>query len=405
MAAIEAPENQLAGLAAEVKRQVETKDDYVADTRTIGYFVEGGPDEKPLDEAFEAGAPDEVLSEGIAREQDEGNKGRTTVTIDGIYEGQEIIGQVGAPALTEFEVNDHAHGQIAARLKIPAKFYDRLRFEHPDLLQHNVTALFNREPERRLLRTIDGKMRAFLSDRYRMLDNYDLLERSVLPALAETKMQIKSCALTETRLYIKAVFPDVVADVKEGDTVFGGILIQNSEVGAGAMTVEPLVWRLICKNGMIAPVHFADFGLRKYHVGKRIDDVEAARSLFSDQTLALDDEAFFAMVFDIVKGAAGAVAFQGIVERMRELAGIKPGGDPVKAVERLGKREHVSEGERTSILTHLIEGGDLSAWGYLNAVTRSAQDIESYDRATDLERLGGQMLDWSERAWTELAAA
>jgi ribonucleoside-diphosphate reductase alpha chain len=129
-----------------------------------------------------------------------------------------------------------------------------------------------------------------------------------------------------------------------------------------------------------------------------------ARSLFSDQTLALDDEAFFAMVFDIVKGAAGAVAFQGIVERMRELAGIKPGGDPVKAVERLGKREHVSEGERTSILTHLIEGGDLSAWGYLNAVTRSAQDIESYDRATDLERLGGQMLDWSERAWTELAA-
>ena len=38
------------------------------------------------------------------------------------------------------------------------------------------------EGERQLLRTLDGKVRAVLSERYRRLDNYDLLEH-VLPTL------------------------------------------------------------------------------------------------------------------------------------------------------------------------------------------------------------------------------
>ena len=36
--------------------------------------------------------------------------------------------------------------------------------------------------------------------------------------------------------------------------------------------------------------------------------------------------------------------------------------------------------------------GDCSQYGLINAVTRASQDIEDYGRATELERLGGELL-------------
>jgi len=34
------------------------------------------------------------------------------------------------------------------------------------------------------------------------------------------------------------------------------------------------------------------------------------------------------------------------------------------------------------LLRHLIEGGDLSQYGLINAVTRTAEDAKFYDRAS-----------------------
>ncbi len=65
----------------------------------------------------------------------------------------------------EFPVTDHAHSQIAARLDIPSKYYNRMRLEAPELLAANVNEWFHNKPERRMVRTLDGQMRAFLSDR------------------------------------------------------------------------------------------------------------------------------------------------------------------------------------------------------------------------------------------------
>ena len=45
------------------------------------------------------------------------------------------------------------------------------------------------------------------------------------------------------------------------------------------------------------------------------------------------------------------------------------------------------------MLKHLIKGGDLSAWALANAVTRAAADLESYDRATEFEALGGKVIE------------
>jgi hypothetical protein len=59
-----------------------------------------------------------------------------------------------------------------------------LAIETPDGLHRNADTWLHAEPEQRLVRTMDGHARAFLSDRYRRLDNADLLAH-VYPMLVQ----------------------------------------------------------------------------------------------------------------------------------------------------------------------------------------------------------------------------
>jgi hypothetical protein len=75
---------------------------------------------------------------------------------------------------------------------------------------------------------------------------------------------------------------------------------------------------------------------------------------------------------------------------MRRTMGIRLKGDPVRTIEVVGTRYLLNEGERSGLLRHLIEGGDLSAYGLVNAVTHFAQDVDDYDRATEVRGAGRQ---------------
>ena len=80
-------------------------------------------------------------------------------------------------------------------------------------------------------------------------------------------------------------------------------------------------------------------------------------------------------------------------------------GDPVKAVEVLSTKLDLSDQERGGVLKHLIQGGDLSAWGVVNAVTRQAEDVESYDRATEIEGAGYKAVELPQSEWAEVLRA
>ena len=54
---------------------------------------------------------------------------------------------------------------------------------------------------------------------------------------------------------------------------------------------------------------------------------------------------------------------------------------------------------------HLITGGTLTRWGLVNALTRTAEDVDTYDRATDFERFGGQVIELPRRDWERIALA
>jgi hypothetical protein len=249
-------------------------------------------------------------------------------------------------ASNEFPVTDHCHTQIAARLEIPAKYYNRMRSLAPELLAANVNNWFHHKPERRMIRTLDGQARAYLSDRYRRLDHFDLAE-AVLPILAEMGegIEIVSTELTDTRMYIKAINSRLELEVKPGDVVQTGIAISNSEIGLGALKVEPLIFRLICSNGMISQ----DYSKKQYHVGRNAEEGESYE-LFRDETLKADDRAFFMKVQDTVRAAVDVAKFSTIVERMRESTEQKIEGNPVKAVEMVSQKFGFSQPQSGGVL-------------------------------------------------------
>lgn len=299
-----------------------------------------------------------------------------------------------------FGITETAHEQLGGRLGIPRPYYQRMQENAPSLLMDNVNHWLRSQPEKRMVRTLDGNARAFLSDRYRPLDNFDLAE-TVLPLLTANGCRIESAALTERRLYIKAVTERITLEVKKGDIVQAGIVISNSEIGAGSVKVEPMVFRLVCLNGMIAN----DAAMRKYHIGRSGEAGDLAEEFFKDTTRRADDKAFWLKVRDVVEGAFTRDIFERIVGRMKIASELEINGDPVKAVEIVTKKFGLQEIEGSGVLRHLIKGGDLSQWGLVNAITRTSQDVEGYDRATELERLGGQVLELPKTDWQQIASA
>lgn len=113
----------------------------------------------------------------------------------------------GTELIEPMTITGIAHRQIGTHLRIPAAYYDRMREERPDLLAYNANTWFKQESSQRMLRTLDGSARAYLSNRYRRIDNIDIagVTLPILGGLPDIRFE--SCQITESRMYIKAVNP------------------------------------------------------------------------------------------------------------------------------------------------------------------------------------------------------
>lgn len=343
---------ELPKLAAELTRQAQSKKDYLADTRALRVRVDQSTNQ---------------------------------IVLDGVGGG--------------LPLRTTAHEQMATTLGIPKSYYDRLMGQAPDLLVKNVNHWLEADSQKKMVRTLDGGVRAILSNRYRPLDNLDLAE-AVLPQLQRLDASVLSGEVTDRRFYLKAATPRVQGEVKVGDVVQAGIVVSNSEIGSGSLRVEEMTYRLVCRNGAIHAQ-----AVRRNHVGRRNsyeDNLLSGREFYRDETRRADDRAFFLKVRDTVNGVLTPVRLNAHLEKMRQATERKITTDPVQVVEVTAKHFGLGDAERGSILKHLVEGGDLSAFGLGNALTRASQDVESYETATEMEAAGGRVFEMPKSEWDVL---
>ena len=142
----------------------------------------------------------------------------------------------------EFGTSSLFHRQTASTLGIPAKYYDTMQAQKPGLLAENVNAWFSDRDQPFMVRTMDYgngyTARALLSERYRRIDNLEIAS-AVLPLFAgNDKFDMASTEVTDSRLYLKVVNKRLEMEVVPGDIVQAGVVISNSEVGLGAVSVK-----------------------------------------------------------------------------------------------------------------------------------------------------------------------
>jgi hypothetical protein len=300
---------------------------------------------------------------------------------------------------------DHARSQLLDFTKIPGKFADLLVADGQnktlEALLVDRIGLEKQADSMRKVRTyksLDGgplTLRALLSDSYRPLDYIDMAG-AIAPEFQGTGLEIISSKITDKHLYIQAVdktkYAAVVGSPMANDLIAPGIVIRGSEVGCGSVSVEELMFRKVCNNGAIGSKL-----LRKAHVGARGlygDGGDAAGGVevnFSDTTRALTDAAFWSQVKDVIHSILSTTGF---AKRMDALYGLTQVKVPAVnfAVETFADERGLSNAEKESVLMHMIQGGDLTLYGMWNAITRSAEDASNYERAIELERIGGSFI-------------
>lgn len=336
----------------------------------------------------------------------------------------------------EYQLNDIAHAQLAEYTGVPKPFYDRLRGATEELRvsvfreRHEfhdsnvplfdtvVNALLGQKgSDVRLVRTLDGKARALLSDSFTVdLDNYDVF-RVAAKAISEAGLgpeNVLSAQVTERKLYIKVVSPKLEASIqpgnlerphgghsflKEPQVVQAGFIVSNSEVGLGSLSVQPMVYKLMCTNAWIM-----EEGLRARHIGKALQsDLDGA--VYQSDTRLAEAKVRLLKIRDHVQAALDEVRFRGMVQRMQASAELPLDSKVDKVVEATARRFALKETEKDQLLQELIAGADLTLWGLSNAVTAMAKTVESYDRSTELETIGGRMLMLPKADIAELVSA
>lgn len=297
-----------------------------------------------------------------------------------------------------YELTPHAHGQLATYTGIPKRYYDRMG-EVEGLRGYNVNAWLEQEQGRRMVRTLDGRARAIVSDRFRPIDNW-LVVRAFLPVLEDFPgAQFKARVLSGTKMYLQIVFPGLTGEVKPGDTVQYGVTLSNSEVGAGAVDVKAMIWRLVCRNGMVGTSV-----VNRRHVGTRLSVEDGEFSEFADDTIAAEIKSFQLRLRDSLRAALTEKAFEREL-RIMQGAAAEEVVKPTETVERVTKRyEWLTDEDSERIFAGMVREKDFSRWGLANAITAITHEVSDRDRQYEYERAGYDLIHAPESEWRQLVA-
>jgi hypothetical protein len=295
-------------------------------------------------------------------------------------------------------MTNHTASQVAGFLGIPRRYATRLESEFPELLVENYNTLIQKQEGRRMVRSMGETARSFMSDSYRRIDN-ELVFDGLYPVLARLGANIETANVSDDFLHLQATMPKVEGEIRKGDVVRYGVAIRNSEIGRGALSISPLLYRLVCTNGMV----IQDQVRRRAHIGGSYLEAEDGWIAMSSATQLLKTRAMIAELGEYLEAMASKEMFEKTLNSLREVADQQLPAEPTMVVESLAARYSLNKPEAESALIALAESKDYSRWGLANAITVLANTMPSYDRAVELELLGGRIMQMSALDYGQLA--
>jgi hypothetical protein len=266
----------------------------------------------------------------------------------------------GANVSECFPISELATGQLCERLSIPVTYYRRLS----DDMQATVANYdFRRLTDHTfLLRGKNLMVRAFLSGEYVAYDNRQVAE-TVAELLQSDVIRIRAFVLEATHCYVKIVSDELV---EPASGLKAGIMVGNSEVGMGSVSVEPFVFSKACTNDLVVTeeksFRHAHIHLTTHELQRRM--AEAIGDSFRLAASVLD--AFL---------------------KTRE----EPIPDPVAAIRKLAEERKLTQKFTDEVVGRYAAEPEATRFGVINAFTAAAQTLAPLHRI-EMERFAGALL-------------
>lgn len=355
---------RLEQLVAELNRQKTSKLDFVADMRNLTI---------------------------VNRE-----KGLMLAPADALAE--EWLPAAGLP------INAAALPQFGGRCTpdVPTRFLRELVEANAPVAATLVNDLLQSDPKRHFIRTLDGRVRAFLSNSYRVLDNYDLAF-AALDVARQNGGEVIEASLSDTHMRIKfttrAIY-DMVVEARGGEgrhgfvgrdgepplpggpgTVHPLVTISNSETGHGGVNIACGILRAMCFNGSIIE------GVQSHiHLGGKLET-----GVYTEETIAAESKVVMLKCRDAITAAFQPERFEKLVKKINGVAENRI-ERPAMALENVVAAGALTDEAHDAILSYFLSDYDRNAYGLAQAVSRYSQDVADPDDAYGLEELAGKVM-------------
>lgn len=304
---------------------------------------------------------------------------------------------------------DTIDNNLADKLDIPRRYFEKMRKGHTSILDENVKYWFGNNSGNYLLRTFidkdeqSGVARALLSDRFRTIDNYDILI-ATLQAINESGLNIKldtgGADISDRRLYLRFVCPDIEIQAPEllkryrpngkdneaGNGIISGFVLSNSEVGCGALTISARAKILACSNGLVK----TDEKFNQRHLGAKLEEFSSVD--WSAETKNKNLELIIHQIKDTIKTFVSEEFLGRHIQETIE-KGSKELQHPLECVKQVTTSLGMSEQKANDVLNIFLKSGDTSAFGVAQAITLYAHTQGDADEQFELEKSAAEVLN------------
>jgi len=266
-------------------------------------------------------------------------------------------------------LEEYAMRQLCSRYQIPFQFFQRLPVSFRNLcLNHFIQNVPKSRSYLRIIR--DNRIRGILSEKYAPFDDHQLFE-VVSDVFGSKEIEVQWSALTPTTTYCRILFPKVIGEdeIKVGDVVRLGLNISNSEVGARAVRIEALIYRLVCQNGLIAGKRDSTVYLR--HIGHPDRIRSHVKGMIED----------------------ASTKSRNLLDRFKQSVRIAV-DKPEEIIEKLITRENFNKEDGKLIFSNYLKEAENNMFAMVNSITHTAQlySESAPDKRYAMERAASTLL-------------
>lgn len=290
----------------------------------------------------------------------------------------------------DFDVHRFALGQASERIGAPTG-YIRTLAEAEETWRHELAEhvlnehLKHAKKERFLLRSVDGEVRGFLSDKYRRLDVFPIME-TFLGGVVRHGAVPHDALVSDTKIRARVVLPTLFEPAKN-EVMLYGLELGNSDFGDGKLLLRSFVNRMWCTN-----LATMDDFLSQVHLGRQLGDhIE-----FSQETYRLDTETTVSAVRDLIDATVSPKSIEVTMGRIAKAAEVNPEAWKTTrgSIAKLLTKDELKQADDLYANSKDIEvlPEVPSAWRASNVLSWLAKSVQDPDKKMLLQEKAGALI-------------